>query len=269
MLVAAHNGCYRPHFAGMPALTVDDLKRSAREIDFWTSSCMVALEGDQPIAVLLACKRERETLIWRLGVHPEHQRRGHARHLLTSLSAKLAILGPPRLVAEVSQDDLRAAPLLEACGWTREVDYRDFVLHEPPARPSELIIPITVDELIANDALAPRASHPWARSTAALTARKAMLSGLAVASEARIEAWLLYDECPEDGTDRVRALGCADPSRWKPWLGLLVGQLGATASGAIRCERLRAEEVPFELLRALGFEAAGRTAGFVATARPG
>ena len=30
-------------------------------------------------------------------------RQGHGRHLLTSLSSKLAILGPPRMVAEVPE----------------------------------------------------------------------------------------------------------------------------------------------------------------------
>ena len=65
---------------------------------------MVAFEGREPVGVLLGAKRRDATLVHALRVHPEHRRRGHARHLLTSLGQKLAILGPPRLVAEVPAD---------------------------------------------------------------------------------------------------------------------------------------------------------------------
>ena len=77
----------------------EDLRRATREIDVWTSSCMVATAGPDPIAVLMATKREHESLIWRVGVHPDHLRQGHGRHLMTSLSSKQSILGPPKMVA--------------------------------------------------------------------------------------------------------------------------------------------------------------------------
>ena len=156
-IAQAHNACYRPHFAGLPALTPDDLKHASREIDLWTSSCMVATAGEDPIAVLLATKREHESLIWRIGVHPDHLRQGHGRHLMTSLSSKQAILGPPKMVAEVPQSLKGVCAFLEACGWRRRVEYTDFVLRDPAARgesvePSDLVIPTTIDELIANEA---------------------------------------------------------------------------------------------------------------------
>ena len=57
--------------------------------------------GRDPVGVLLGAKRPRRRWSTASRVHPEHRRRGHGRHLLTSLGPKLAILGPPRIVAEV------------------------------------------------------------------------------------------------------------------------------------------------------------------------
>ena len=84
-------------------MTPAAFKRSIRDLHVWCSSCMVAFAGSDPIGVLIGAKRPSATLIYRIAVHPDHQRQGHGRHLLTSLSSKLAILGPPRLVAEVPE----------------------------------------------------------------------------------------------------------------------------------------------------------------------
>ena len=84
-------------------MTPDTFKRSIRDLQVWCSSCMVAFSGSDPIGVLIGAKRPSGTLIHRIAVHPDHRRQGHGRHLLTSLSSKLAILGPPRIVAEVPE----------------------------------------------------------------------------------------------------------------------------------------------------------------------
>ena len=86
------------------AMTLDRFRWEMKVLDVWPSSCMVAREDGRPIGVLIGAKRESATRIHRLVVHPEHRRQGHASHLLTSLSQKLAVLGPPRLVAEVPTD---------------------------------------------------------------------------------------------------------------------------------------------------------------------
>ena len=55
------------------------------------------------------------------------------------------------------------------------------------------MIPVTVDDLAANGLLGE--AHPqvcWERSVETLTARKDDIAGLAVASDERIEAYLLY-----------------------------------------------------------------------------
>ncbi len=228
---------------------------------------MVAADGDDPIAVLMATKREHQALIWRVGVHPEHLRQGHGRHLMTSLSSKQAILGPPKMVAEVPQSLKGVCAFLEACGWRREVEYTDFVLRDPAARgesvePSDLVIPTTIDELIANEAFDAAAHRCWARSPATLVNRKDSIRGLAVASDVRIEAYLLFEE------RRLLALGCADEDRREVWLGLLLRQFGGADPRPALFERAHPGEVPFELLRSCGFEPSTRSLGYVTEPTP-
>ena len=234
---------------------------------------MVAVSGEDPIAVLLATKREHETLIWRVGVRPDRLRQGHGRHLMTSLSSKLAILGPPRMVAEVPEALPGACSFLEACGWRREVEYTDFVLREPAARqesvePSDLVIPITIDELIANEAFDAAARRCWARSPATLVNRKESIRGLAVASDVRIEAYLLFEEPPSGGERRLLASGCADRERRDVWLGLLLRQFGGADPRPVLFERVHPDEISFELLRTCGFEASTRTLGYATEPTP-
>src|SRR5262249_24488691 len=142
-------------------MTPAAFKRSIRDLQVWCSSCMVAFAGADPIGVLIGAKRHSGTLIHRIAVHPDHVRQGHGRHLLTSLSSKLAILGPPRLVAEVPEDLAPARALFSAAGYVEEVVLTDYVLETGEAtskdeRPpldgaSRMVIPVTVDDLAAND----------------------------------------------------------------------------------------------------------------------
>jgi len=270
LLVRAHNACYLPHFPGLPPMTVDGFRRAAKEIDLWASSCMVATSGSDPVGVLLACKRDEATLVWRVGIHPEHRRRGHGRHLLTSLGAKLAILGPPRLVAEVPADRTLARAFLEACGWKEHTTFRDFVLRAAPPEPapSDLVIPVTLDELMANDALDTRSPRCWSRAPKTLINRKDSLHGLAVAPSDRIEAYLLHDDreivsvgFPGSG------FGSTPGSLSEVWLKLLVGQHAARSDRPLRLEKVHAKEIDPEMLRACSFEPAESTIGYATMAR--
>jgi ribosomal protein S18 acetylase RimI-like enzyme len=271
LLLRAYESCYRAHFPDLPPLTAEDFKRAAREIDLWASSCMVATVDGLPAAVLLATKREAETLIWAVGVHPGHVRRGFGRHLLASLSAKLAILGPPRIVAEVPAPLAGACAFFEACGFRREREFTDFVLAAPPGRSADtpdLLIPVTLDDVTANSALDPAAPRCWERSAATLRKRAGNLRGLAIASEERIEAFLLAEAAPRDGHRHVAALGCADPGKCELWLGLLLRRFAASGDLPVRMDRVLPEEVPFDLLRSCGFAAGDVTVAFAATPAP-
>ena len=194
---------------------------------------MVAFDAKEPVAVLIGCKRPPHTLILRLAVHPDHLRKGHGRHLLTSLSAKLAILGPPRLLAEIPADLPAARALFEACGWREEGHYVDLVHDTPAAFP------------------APDAPVAWERTRGTLMNRKDRLQGLAIASGERIEASLLYtrDEDQRVSIWSVAAALGADPSA----LGILLRDLAHREGGRLAIPRIGENEIALEALIALGF----------------
>src|SRR5688572_23017981 len=192
LLVDAYNACWVPHFGTGAAITVDDFKRDVRALGLWSSSCMIAFEADEPIGVLLGAKRDGDAnCVHRLAVKPGWERRGHGRHLLTSLADKARILGPARLVAEIPAEWTPIRAFFEKTAFVEEARYADFVRAAPPvavADPrAELIVPITLDEVIDSGAFDPTIRRPWARSVASLRAKGEALAGLAVATD-RIEA---------------------------------------------------------------------------------
>jgi len=128
LLVRALNVCYRPHFPGEEEFTVERFRRAMKELDVWPSNSMVALEGEEPIAVVVGTKREHEVLIHWLGVAPGRERQGHGSHLVMSLSHKLAVLGPPKLAAEVPEDNVAASALFESLGFEDVATLTDWFL---------------------------------------------------------------------------------------------------------------------------------------------
>ncbi len=264
LLVEAYNRCYAAHVEGAGEMTVEDFKRDVRELDLWASSCMLALAGDNPIGVVLATKRDRGTLIHRIGVHPDHRRQGHGHHLLDSLSRKLAILGPPRLVAEVPEDDTEARAFFEACGYREEGSFADFRLESPapPGDAGSLSVPVTFDELIDSGAWNDGIARSWERSLETLTNRKEQLEGLAVASDERVEAWALHRRGAAGGREVV-ALGSAGNDRARAVLDILVRHLAASDRGSVSIPRISPDEMDFAVLESWGFE---NIAGYVAYA---
>src|SRR5829696_6199718 len=191
LLADALNRCWAPQYPDEPPMTPAGFKRWIRDLQVWCSSCMVAFSGSDPIAVLIGAKRPSGTLVHKIAVHPDHRRQGHARHLLASLGLKLAILGPPRIVAEVPETLEPVGELFSASGYVREALLTDYVLQregEASDMREGFVIPVTVDDLAANGLLGE--AHPqvcWMRSVEPLTARKDEIAGLAVASDAGIE----------------------------------------------------------------------------------
>jgi GNAT superfamily N-acetyltransferase len=266
LLVAAHNACWVPHFGPAQAITVDDFKRGVREIGLWSSSCMVGFEGDEPIGVLIAAKRDGEAnYVWRLAVKPGWERRGHGRHLLTSLIDKAAILKPDRVVTEVPAEWAGARRFLERSGFVLETTYVRFVRDAGGAPPADdarraLVVPVDLDAVVESGLLAARDRRPWALSSASLRARAARLRGLAVATD-RIEAFVLFEPADGGGDRTVVACGAFDPASRPRLLGLLLA-CAQPASGSLGVAAV--EERDAASLEALGFRHAGETTVYVA-----
>ena len=160
LLVDALNRCWSPHFPGEPPMTPAAFKRSIRDLQVWCSSCMVAFSGSDPIGVLIGAKRPSGTLIHKIAVHPDHLRQGHGRHLLTSLSSKLAILGPPRMSRGSARDAdgrLRTVRRKRICPGSApdrlRTGGRKGKATRCPGLEGTFVIPVTVDDLAANGLL--------------------------------------------------------------------------------------------------------------------
>jgi len=219
---------------------------------------MVAFSGSDPIGVLIGAKRPSATLVHRIAVHPDHRRQGHGRHLLASLGSKLAILGPPRIVAEVDEALGPACDLFSAGGYVQEAALTDYVLDgDEDAAPRTngvegFVIPVTVDDLAANGLL--EDAHPpcWERSVETFTARKDEIAGLAVASDERFEAYVLYLAGATAEILSLRTFVDDGGARLKQ----LLSRLTAQGMRAIRLPKVHPSEISKELLETLGFRQA-------------
>ena len=228
---------------------------------------MVAFAGSDPIGVLIGAKRTSGTLIHKIAVHPDHLRQGHAHHLLESLGSKLAILGPPRIVAEVPETLAPACALFTASGYVQEAVLTDYVLEGDENGPGAarveglalsnvegFVIPVTVDDLAANGLFGQ--GHPsvcWQRSVETLTARKEDIEGLAVASDERIEAYLLYTKSGEETEiASLRSLVEDGGARLKQ----LLSRLGAQGIRTFRFPKVHPAEISKDWLTELGFRPA-------------
>lgn len=302
LLAEAYDVCFAPHFAdgrwGRRTMGVEDLKRWSRELDLWASSCMVASSDEGPLAVLLAAKRERESLILALGVRPGHERQGHGRHLLESLQQKVTILGPPMLRAEIPSSWLTSRRLFEACGYAVGETYRDFVLERDasPRPSSPLVGAVSVDELHGLGLLDQLPGGlSWRRRDESLRNRSSRLAGLAVVSDVRLEAFALYtdDEDDEDdeevggergagagrtvdvengvaaptsGERRIWSLYCFDPALQEPMFRLLLGEL--RRSRPLRLPQVAASEIGTDVLESLGCRPTEATVVYALEAAP-
>ncbi len=248
LLSDALNACYVVHFGDEEPMSSTDFKREIRELNVWSSSCMVASDDRDPIAVVTGAKRERETLIHRIGVRPDFLRRGHARHLLASLSQKLAVLGPPRMVAEVPDDLPEVRSLFETVGYQAEQRFADFTLPKPLAPPAAMggVSPASLDDLLRYEALDPSVSRSWERALETLQNRKDQIRGLAIASDTRVEACALFRDLP----DRREIVGLCGTS---VLLEIVLRVACQAGSLAVTIPRVSSEEIPWDRLESMGF----------------
>lgn len=259
LLVEAYERCRGPEDEGEPVLDRDGFKRLVRDLDLWCSSCMVAFEGREPVGVLLGAKRPEATLVYALRVHPEHRRQGHGRHLLTSLSQKLAILGPPRLVAEIPAEREAARAAFSACGWERGDPLTDWLrrggqTNSVSSAAREALAPVTFEDLSAVGLLG-EGPRCWQRELPALAKQGESLSGLAFHSLDGIEAWALWEEGTPEKARQIQALGSAPGPLGHLGLDAVIDELGRLAGDSpLLLPRAAPGELCADRLAELGFE---------------
>lgn len=247
----AVNSCYIPHFPDLTPITIPDFKRDIRELNVWCSSSMVAFNDQaEPIAVCIGAKRPKETLIYQIGVRSGYQRQGHARHILTSLAQKLAVLGPPRIVTEIPESNTDTIGLFESVVFKKEVSFSDFIFENRPNQVPDLK---GIEEITAQDLLeiieTEKTDTSWERALETIRNRKGELRGFAMASPEQIEAYLLIRKILTNQKVEIIRLG----GRNATFLNLLVNAVVSQETGPVIIPKLSTNEIPSDRVESLGF----------------
>jgi hypothetical protein len=225
-----------------------------------------------PVGVMLAAKREGvANWIHSVGLHPDHQRTEHGKHMMTSLSAKLAILKPTRMLLEVPADATVARQFVEACGYHEETMFTDFTRPATPGQGGmlEIIIPTTVEELVENEAFDREARRCWARAPETLLNLSERLDGLAISSGESIEAYVLFDDETDLEHRQIMAFhaNSTDPARAERMLALLLEACASTTDRPLHVSRASPKEQALAGLQKLGFVPSVQTVGYAAEAQ--
>ncbi len=266
LLTEAINRCYDVHFPNVPPLTIEGFKREVKYLNLWSSSCMLALDNDDPIGVLIAAKREASSLILRLGVHPAYRGNGYGHHLVTSLIDKMAVLGPP-LLTVVIPDKRKDLPLFfRKLNFTSHNNYWDFITTTslPPPTSSQWVIPVRLEDLGDRYLRKKEVDKSdesvlaWERRTQTLNNRKREIKGIGIPDVDGIAAYLFYTE-DEPGnltshkSVKILGLGCKTQVKEPMLLGLLVQYLSNTINSSIEIPKLSVYEVDFSFLEKINF----------------
>ena len=170
------------------------------------------------------------------------------------------------MIAEVPETLAATCGLLSASGYVEEAVLTDYVLQSEETSGDQgghFVIPVTVDDLAANGLLGE--DHPqvcWERSVETLTARKDDIAGLAVASDERIEAYLLYVNRGVEGTEIMALRSFIEDGGAR--LKQLLSRLGM---GTCRFPKVHPAEISKECLETLGFRPVGGHRLYAARAR--
>ena len=128
------------------------------------------------------------------------------------------------------------------------------------------MFPVTIDDLAANGLLGE--DHPrvcWERSVETLTARKDDIAGLAIASDERIEAYLLYLHGEVGATEIMALRSFVEDGGAR--LQQLLARLRAQGTRSLSFQKAHPAEVSQELLATLGFRPVAGYTLYAATAR--
>ncbi len=268
LLVKAVNEVYNVHFPEEPECTLSSFKDEVRELNLWSSSCMIALEGKQIIGVCIGCKREQETLIYKVGVHPDFQRQGHGRHLLTSLRQKLSVLGPKKIVVEVPEDNKLANNFFISLGYKESASYADFQLQRefPLLQHTEIVQEITYDQLLEQGVIKNSEHVSWLQQSQTLLNLKKKLFGLAVVSVDGIEAYILYIDKLDLGEATIFSFGCNSKQNPESLLHTLLCGFNAKKGAKIHFPKVSLKESWYDSLGNLKFQLSRKYVQYVALA---
>jgi len=193
LIVRAINECYRMHYPDEPAMTAERFKAQMTLFDVRPGNCMVALERQQPVGVVVSTKRDYGAWIQAVGCQPTFQRRGIATQLVEALLRKIAIQRAPVVTVDVPLDNAPAVQFFAALDFTvrgRYVSYQGLV---PEAtRITGRIEPVPAPDLLGYYAQFHTVPACWERHATSLAGYGTLPQGYACYTQDTVQGYLIY-----------------------------------------------------------------------------
>jgi ribosomal protein S18 acetylase RimI-like enzyme len=196
MIVRAINDCYRMHYPDEPAMTAERFKEHMTLFDVRPGNCMVALERQQPVGVVVSTKRDYGVWIQALGCQPAFQRRGIATQLVEALIRKIGIQRAPLVTVDVPTTNTPALRFFEAVDFTargRYVSYQGLLMERTGIPGSMEAVP--APDLLAYYAPFHTAPACWERNADSLAGYGALPQGYAYYAQGTVQGYLIHRDC--------------------------------------------------------------------------
>src|SRR5438093_3491940 len=193
LIIRAINACYLMHYPDTPTMTDERLKEHMTLFQVRPGNCMVALERQQPVGVVVSTKRDYGVWIQALGCQPAFQRRGIATQLIEALIRKIAIQRAPLVTVDVPTTYTPGLRFFEVVNFTvrgRYVSYQGLLT-------GMLDLPGNIEVVRAPDLLA---YYPqfhtvpacWERNAESLAAYGALPQGYAYCVQGVVQGYLIH-----------------------------------------------------------------------------
>jgi GNAT superfamily N-acetyltransferase len=193
LIIRAINTCYLMHYPDEPVMTEERLKEHMTLFQVRPGNCMVALERQQPVGVVVSTKRDYGVWIQALGCQPAFQRRGIATQLIEALVRKIAIQRAPVVTVDVPTTNTPALHFFAAVDFTvrgHYVSYRGFLPEMTGI--SGRIEAVSPPDLLAY--YAPFHSTPacWERNAESLASYGTLPQGYAYSAQGTLQGYLIH-----------------------------------------------------------------------------
>jgi GNAT superfamily N-acetyltransferase len=193
LMIRAINACYLMHYPDEPAMTEERLKEHMTLFQVRPGNCMVALEQQQPVGVVVSTKRDYGVWIQALGCQPAFQRRGIATQLIEALVRKIAIQRAPLVTVDVPRTNTPALRFFEAMHFTvrgHYVSYQGFLM-EGPGIPGSLEA-VSPPDLLAYYAPFHTIPACWERNAETLAGYGTRPQGYAYYAQDMVQGYLIH-----------------------------------------------------------------------------
>ena len=236
LLVRAINDCYQTHYPDEPVMTTERLKDHMTVFAVRPGNCMVALERQLPVGVVVSTRRDTGVWIQAIGCQVPFQRQGLAAQLLEALVRKVAIQRAPQVTVDVPTTNTPALRLFESVAFTvrgRSISYRGHLAASPGV--SGQVSTVSPPDLLTDYT----PWHPipacWERDAASLAGYGTLPQGYAYTAQGTVQGYLIHW-----GTT-ILDLALAPQAEASHVLAALLGRMQAAG-----CTRATLAKVPEE-----------------------